>query len=157
MSSFVLDSIKILLIGVGISGITAWITVKLALRRFYTEKWWERKAQAYSEIIGSLARMRMYFSRWGEELIEHRVMSREEKEKFEKEYRLAREVIGNAVAVGSFVISEKTADLLEAFLKQLGEGGISRDLSEDVGIRYRQVNECIVRLREIAKKDLRKR
>jgi len=151
--SVILEVIKSLLIVVAAS----WVTVRFSLRRFYTEKWWERKAQAYSKVIGSLARMRMYFDRWMEELIEHRVMSGEEKEKFEKEYRLAREVIKNAVAVGSFILSEEAAHILEAFLKQLEEEHIRHDWLKDIERHYGQATECIIRLREIAKKDLRKR
>ena len=31
--------------------------VRLALRRFYTERWWDRKAEAYTDLIGALYRL----------------------------------------------------------------------------------------------------
>ena len=68
MSGIVLDIIKSLLI----AAVASWITVKLSLRKFYTEKWWERKAQAYSEIIGSLARMEIFFTNAGRNYLEVR-------------------------------------------------------------------------------------
>ncbi|NWA70833.1 hypothetical protein HX775_02735 [Serratia proteamaculans] len=39
---------------VGISFFTAWITMRLALHRFYREKWWDKKATAYLELIDVL-------------------------------------------------------------------------------------------------------
>lgn len=40
--------------------ITAAVTVRLSLRNFYTEKWWERQAEAYSEILESLSHMKRH-------------------------------------------------------------------------------------------------
>ena len=41
-----------------VSVVTAVLTVQLALRRFYSEKWWERRSDAYSEIIKALHQVR---------------------------------------------------------------------------------------------------
>jgi len=43
-----------------IAAISSWITVQLSLRKFRAERWWERKAEAYSKIIE--ARIKM----WGQ-------------------------------------------------------------------------------------------
>ena len=99
--------------------LASWLTVRLALRRFYTEKWWERKVQAYSEIIGSLAKMRICFDKWFDEDIELRKVSPEARKRVNEEYASARRVIENAEAVGSFIISEEAAKVLGSFLKEL--------------------------------------
>jgi len=157
MSSFILDIIKSLLIGAGVSGITAWITVKLALRRFYTEKWWERKAQAYSEIIGSLAKMRVCFDKWEEELFEHKKTSPEARKRVSEEYASAKRVIENAVAAGSFIVSEEAAQVLGSFLKELQKEDIRGNWPKDFDRHHGEVIKCIARLREIAKRELSKR
>jgi len=38
--------------------VTAQWTVRLALRRFYSEKWWERKSAAYTAIFESMHHIR---------------------------------------------------------------------------------------------------
>ena len=157
MSSFILDIIKSLLIGAGVSGITAWITVKLTLRRFYTEKWWERKAQAYSETIGSLAKMRVCFDKWEEELFGHKDMSPETRKKVNEEYASAKRVIENAVAAGSFIVSEEAAQILGSFLKELQKEDIRGNGPKDFDRYHGEVIKCITRLREIAKRELSKR
>jgi len=153
MSSVIVDIIKNLIIAVVVS----WITVKLSLRRFYTEKWWERKAQAYSEIIDSLAKMRIYFDKWWDELVECKKMNDEKRKKLNKEYEIAKRIIENAVAVGSFIVSEEADDVLKSFLKQIEKENIQGDWVGDIGRHYGEVSECITRLRKIAKKDLSRR
>src|SRR6266536_1374619 len=49
-----LNALAAILPGLVIAVVTAIITVRLALRRFYSERWWERKAQAYSDILEAL-------------------------------------------------------------------------------------------------------
>ena len=49
--------------GVVIAAISSWITVQLSLRRFRTERWWERKAEAYERIIGALHDSKVFASR----------------------------------------------------------------------------------------------
>jgi len=157
MSSFILDIIKSLLIGAGVFGITAWITVKLALRRFYTEKWWERKAQAYSETIGSLAKMRVCFDKWEEELFGHKDMSPETRKKVNEEYANVKRVVENAVAAGSFIVSEEAAQVLGSFLKELQKEDIQGNWLNDLDRHHSEVIRCIARLGEIAERELSKR
>jgi len=40
--------------GLIIAVATSWVTVRLSLRRFRTERWWERKADAYSDLLEKL-------------------------------------------------------------------------------------------------------
>jgi len=150
MSSFILDIIKALLIGAGVS----WITVRLALRRYYTQKWWERKAQAYSEIIGSLAKMRICFDKWADEELRYKEIRAEARKKVNEEYASAKRVIDNTVAVGSFIVSEKAAEVLESFLKELQKEDIQGNWLNDLHRHHSEVIKCIAKLREIAKREL---
>ena len=153
MVSVIVDIIRSAIIIV----VASWITVKLALRRFYTEKWWERKAQAYSEIIGSLAKMRVCFDKWEEELFEHKKTSPEARKRVSEEYASAKRVIENAVAVGSFIVSEEAAEVLGSFLKELQKEDIQGNWLKDLDRHHGEVIKCIARLREIAKRELSKR
>ncbi|MDA3989939.1 hypothetical protein OH793_01400 [Klebsiella aerogenes] len=50
VGSFALSLVGPIIIGVAAAGFTAYF----ALRRFYREKWWEKKYQAYDDLIGIL-------------------------------------------------------------------------------------------------------
>ena len=43
-----------ILTGIFIAGITSLITVHLSINKFRTEKWWERKADAYTQLLDAL-------------------------------------------------------------------------------------------------------
>jgi len=137
--------------------LASWLTVRLALQRFYTQKWWERKAQAYSEIIGSLAKMRICFDKWFDEDIELRKMSPEAGKRVNEEYASARRVIENAEAVGSFIISEEAAKVLRSFLKELQKEDIQGNCLKDRDRHYDELIKCIAELRKIANRELNKR
>lgn len=54
-------------LSVAASIITAIATVRLSLSRFRSERWWERKADAYSRLIEELALLQINCEWWREE------------------------------------------------------------------------------------------
>lgn len=42
------------LVGIAIASLSSWITVNLSLKRFRTEKWWEKKSEVYASLLGTL-------------------------------------------------------------------------------------------------------
>ena len=44
--------------------VTAYVTVRLSLKQFYSQRWWEKKAEAYSAIIHSLYQMKAYVEKF---------------------------------------------------------------------------------------------
>lgn len=56
MTTFLLNALP----GIVAAIIASCLTAKLALRGFYSEKWWERKEKAYSEIIEALYDLLQY-------------------------------------------------------------------------------------------------
>jgi len=137
--------------------LASWLTVRLALQKFYTQKWWERKAQAYSEIIGSLAKKRTCFDRWWDEELGHKEIVVEARKKVDEEYASAKRVIEDTAAVGSFIVSEEAAEVLRFSLTELQKENMKEDWLKDRDRQHGKVINCITRLREIAKRELSKR
>lgn len=48
--------------GMVIAVFSSWFTVKLSLKKFQEEKWWEHKLEAYKKIIESLHNFKKYMS-----------------------------------------------------------------------------------------------
>jgi hypothetical protein len=68
----------------------AWFTAHFSLRRFFREKEWERKTQAYSAIFEALHDMRLWFDEhWDAEVEGHKI-SEEKKAELGKAYRKAK-------------------------------------------------------------------
>ena len=46
-----------LLVGLVVAVVASLVTVRLSLKRFYAERWWDRKADAYTRVIAALHQM----------------------------------------------------------------------------------------------------
>lgn len=56
------DWVFSLLTGIIIAIITAYFTVRFSLKQFYSQQWWQKKAEAYTNIMESLYSIRRYYS-----------------------------------------------------------------------------------------------
>lgn len=56
MSNFIINALP----GIIIAIFASFLTSSLALQKFYSEKWWERKEKAYTEIIDALYHLITY-------------------------------------------------------------------------------------------------
>jgi hypothetical protein len=101
-----------ILSGVIVSVITAVITVHLSLRRFYSEKWWERKAEAYSRIVECLYLVQLNAQAVLTAVEASQEFPDEEYDRLSEEARKAGTEIAKATSIGAFIISEAVADAL---------------------------------------------
>lgn len=51
-----------LILPIFIAVVTAWFTVRFSLKQFYSQKWWEKRWEAYVTIIECLHHMKRLFS-----------------------------------------------------------------------------------------------
>lgn len=138
--------------------IAPFVTVKLSLKLFYSEKWWEKKAEAYSHIVEHLSYLQYYFGEWWlSEGLHEKKLTDTHKEKLEENYRQARESITKAAAIGTFIVSDDTATALVKLLRELEKQDPMGNWVSDIDRCYGLVEECIKKIREYAKADLLKK
>ena len=93
--------------------IASYLAARWSLRKIYSEKWWDRKERAYSDIIASLYDIMQYreyqrdHDEWGRKISEDR--EKEFKEKYNEAYWKLKKVTD----IGGFVISKDAADVLK--------------------------------------------
>jgi hypothetical protein len=117
MCALLLNSPVIAALVAGLSGMAA---VWLGLRRFRSEKWWERKAATYTAIIETLHIL--------QELENERPFTgfgwpEDNKQEHLKKYMQAKGEIEKYADLGSYIVTEKTTDLLRNLFKALGPAG----------------------------------
>jgi hypothetical protein len=90
--------------GLVAAGIMSVVTYWLSRRRFIGERWWERKAEAYSDIIGNLTSMIHSLNLWIEYLESEYVQPGREgsQEMVAREYREARDRVERVSAEGAY-------------------------------------------------------
>lgn len=139
-----------------IAGLSSWITVLLSLRKFRTEKWWEKKVEAYSNLLGAIhdekafAEENLFATKQNREISEA-----EDKELREKSKKSGAEIY-RAMDVGAFYLSEQAIERLMKYKKESSEAGKDDNswvsyLIEDL----EATNSCLKSMIEIARNDLK--
>jgi len=137
----------------------AFLTVRLSLRQFYSQKWWEKKIETYSSIIGDLSNLlycvgELFDEAWGiKEFNDNRNRA------LSKNYIKSIESLKKAVSLGAFIISEKVFKELNSLTLILDHYEDYNSQKEALSDYYAKkdtiIKEYFGKIRKLAKKDLK--
>ena len=134
--------------------ITAHMTVKLSLRRFYTERWWEKKADVYSRIVDALHKHKKYAqNKLNNEFVENPDTSKDKR--LEQQWLEGKKELEHAVDLGAFIISEESEMILQKFLERKLPDFREVPFYEIIETDIKHVQECLTEIKSAAKRDLR--
>jgi len=151
----VTDVWKTLLIGLGVSLATAWVTVRLSVRQFSTERWWERQAETYSAVVESLAAMLYALERDYERVVEDRQIAEAEITELWKHFADGRKLIELRARTGAFAISEPVAAELRQLIAKLETENREGNWIEDLDNHAAATRHALTIVVKLAKQDLR--
>ena len=135
--------------------ITAFITVKLSLKRFYTERWWEKKSESYSKIVEALHRYKKYDEEKLEMEMEYPRDDNEEREEYlSKQWKESNAELEKAVDLGAFIVSVEVEAIIRDFLKRTIGDPRDEPLFEIIERDLSHVKKCLTDVKAAAKKDL---
>ena len=146
-----------ILSGVAIAGLSSWITVHLSMKRFRTEKWWEKRAEAYSNLIGAIHDAKAFAEENLEAMQRGRELSEEEDKELRHKSKVAESEIYRAMDVGAFYLSEQALDSLRTYKKESSEAGKDHDWTLYLVEDLEATNKCLKSMIEIARDDLQVR
>jgi len=141
--------------GLLISVVTSWITVRLSLKRFRSERMWERKVQAYEKIFESLHHLKAYCvahlraEESGSKLDDYR------KEERYAKFKIALEEINKYKDIGSFLMAVSAVERLNSFEKELDKSYEGKTIYEIADNQYGCVTSCIKDIDKIARADIK--
>lgn len=138
-----------------IAVVSAFVTVRLSLNRFYVEKWWERKANAYTTIIEAIHHMRHYCNEQLDAASEDRDLSEKREKELESRRKDAADEIQKAIDVGSFVLNEEAAELLASLGKELYRAKAEPTWWDYLAKQEEALRNVLPKLKEIARRELR--
>ena len=136
------------IIAIVISGYNARFT------RFTSERWWERKAEAYNRIIGSLSDLVYYYQQIYNAEFESTEFSEERKQELDDHWKKGYLEVRKATNVGAFMISPEAEEILKQFWEEPTENPHPDDWFSHLEINYATAELCLKRLVICAKKDL---
>ena len=144
-------------VGIVIAVTSAVVTVQLSLGRFRSERWWDRKEEAYSKIVEALYHWKRHVDAWvaREEL--GQTLPEDKMDELDLLGTEAREEIGRAIDIGTFIISEDGVSCLETLHAELNEATRKyhpKDFSRYIDAEQAALGKCLKAIRDCAKRDL---
>ena len=140
--------------GILLAIMTSWLTVKFALRRFKSEKWFELRIDAYTKVIESLHFMKHCTERQLDaEECGYKIAQAAE-EKLTSDYRKGLAELRRLTDMGSLLFSAEAIAVLERLHKELNEATKTNAWWEHLDAESAAITKCLSELRVIAKKDL---
>jgi hypothetical protein len=150
-----LDFVLALLTGIVIAAVSSWITVQLSLRRFRTERWWERKVEAYERIISALHDAKAFAETHLHADMQQRDVPDDVAKDLRDRSKLAQDEIAKAIDIGAFLLSKEALSRLKQHKKDEAKASEQRMWFEYLDADWAATDECLKDLIEIAKRDLK--
>jgi hypothetical protein len=142
-------------VGAATAFIASYITVRLSLKRFYSQKWWEKKADAYSAIIESLHHMKRYFGEELDAIYESRELSEDHETELKRKAEKSHDELRKRADMGHFVLSEEAVAQLATFEKKYNEARDADSWHDFMEYCWAATDTALNRMRDIAKTDLK--
>lgn len=146
-----------------VGSISALITNRVVFRKFISERWWEKKAETYSNIIVSLVTLANTLKFWRVD-IENSWINPDHKrgkkyKQLSEEYREALLDLERKAIEGNFLISEKATIILADFFQRFDKIAEPNFSNDDEILNYyneieKTVKACLGGFRFEARKDL---
>jgi hypothetical protein len=143
---------QMVIVPFGAAALGAWFTAHFSLRRFFREKEWERKTQAYTAIFEALYDMRIWFDEhfWAE--IFHKELSMERQTELAQDYGATKRTLERRLTGEVWLIPEECRDLLIGMMDELS---IKKDtFFDEVETGYLIIRNTVDDLRPMVRKDL---
>lgn len=143
-----------ILAGIPVAVLTAWLTVKLSLGRFRSEKWFERRLDSYTKVIEALH----FMKHCTETEMRAEVQGHEIEEKAKTElltsYAKGRSDLRRLTDMGALIFSPAAVALLDTLNSELLEASGAPSYWEHLDAEGAAISKCLSALRTIAKRDL---
>ena len=133
----------------------AFLSARWAVRRAFEQRWWERKEQAYTEIIDALHDLLRYASFEADQYMSGNRSDHPKEKEFAARYSEAYWKVQRMTDIGPFVISKRAAEVLQKLRDRPRlsfEDDSPLEVREQETAHYREALDAI---RKCARDDLR--
>lgn len=136
-----------------IAVIAAIVAVRFSLGSFYTQKWWEKRAELYSEILSDLAHMRRSALAYIDQM-EGQTMTDNYRAEVQKHWTESNARVEQIRDMGAFVISKIMHEHLELLRAELNPPESTDHPYEQAGRELDALQKAIARVRTTVEKEL---
>ena len=142
-------------VGIVSGGLTGWFASWLASRRFREQKWWEKKSEAYSELINAIHEAKQFSETHYSAVLEGRDVAKQKDAELREQYQNANREIRRAMDIGRLHFCDQAVQRLHIFQKDSDAARNADDWFDHLEKNLVAYNECLSDLTKIAREDLR--
>lgn len=143
--------------GILIAAVSSWITVNLALRRYHSERWWDRKVEAYTAVLHALHDSKAFSDRNLAALERGAELAEEKTKELSDRAQKATDQILRAMDLGSFLLSDEALNRLRRFRTEEDAASDTASWWQHLEADHQATSSCLKDMIEIAKKDLKQK
>jgi hypothetical protein len=140
--------------GIPVAILTAWLAVKFSIRRFQSEKWFERRVDAYMKVIEALHFMKHCTERQLRAEERGTELPREVEEELKNSYLQGLSDLRKLTDMGAILFSAEAVSVLDTLSRELKEASTALSFWEHLDSEGAAISKALTELRPIAKKDL---
>lgn len=142
--------------GCVIAVVSSYLTSRWTMKKFYTEKWWDRKEQAYTEIINALYDMVQFYKVFKDDYGQHDFISEDRSTELRQRHFSGLKKLYRATDLASIYVSDDAVKVLVDLRQKKSLDYYSNPLWEIYEDEYHAHKQTLDKLLKVAKKDLRK-
>ena len=135
--------------------ISAYLTARFALRRFYSEKWWERRAAAYTSIIESTHHVREHADTNLTFLRLCKDLPTDGEKRLEEAMKNAMAELRKQRDIGQLLLSDRAIELVNRFFDGLDHSTKVETWLEHLERKMTAIDTFLPAFCQIARKDLK--
>lgn len=113
-----IDILVKLFVGIAIAIASSWFTVHLTRRQFQTNRWWEKKVEAYERVIDAFHNAKKFASENLDAEYYENEVPKDRDSALRKLSKDAHDEITRASDIGSFILSQEALRILAKFQKE---------------------------------------
>ncbi|NVF14989.1 hypothetical protein [Vreelandella maris] len=136
--------------------LSAWVGVLFSLKRYRSEKWWEKKVEAYERIINALHATKNFNDKHFDAGVEGEKISDVDDQKLMSEAEKGHNEILRTIDIGSFLLPESSVNRLKQFAADVNKiNSEAESWDEYLDRDWKVTKECLEDLKILAKRDLK--
>ena len=143
-----------LVVNVPIVLLTSWLTVWFALRRFQSEKWFERRIEVYTKVIEALHYMKNCTERQLLSASRGTEMPKDIEEELVASYCKGLADFRRLTDMGALIFSSEAITVLDTLNTELQAATSEETWWSHLDAESAAISKCLLALRPIAKRDL---
>lgn len=137
------------------ASVASYLTAHWSLRKFYSEKWWDKREKAYTELLDALYDLLQYCEVKKEDYGDGAGYGEDKLDELGRRYSAGIWRIKRAAEIGAFVISPSAADVLKKLVERPELDWHSNPPWEIYAGDYHHYKAALESIRACAREDLR--